>query len=225
MPKSATDPKAAEDIRLELLKSTYRVDRGTQSTLYDAAEEVASCLGISAPITIYQAQNPHGLNASLAFVPGDVHLILHGAVTTQLTSAEVRALFGHELAHYLLWQGNGNELLIAFEMLGALSNDAHSHPAHFASMHLFQLYNEIYCDRGSYLVTRDVHTVIGMLVKVVTGVQEVSAAGYLQQAEEIFSQGPSATKELTHPESFIRARAIKLFGEETPDANAGGLSR
>jgi hypothetical protein len=68
-------PKYAEDVRFELLKSTYRIERDSQRSLYEQAEEVARQLGIAAPITIYQAQNPLGLNASLAYVPGEVHVL------------------------------------------------------------------------------------------------------------------------------------------------------
>src|SRR5688500_2919608 len=62
-------PKYADDVRFELLKSTYRIERDSQRSLYEQAEEVARQLGIAAPMTIYQAQNPLRLNASLAYVP------------------------------------------------------------------------------------------------------------------------------------------------------------
>src|ERR1041385_3066121 len=64
--KSASDPKLIEETRFELLKSTYRVDRDSQTELYETAGKVANVLGIDAPLTVYQAQNPSGLNASLA---------------------------------------------------------------------------------------------------------------------------------------------------------------
>lgn len=216
--RRATDPKSADEIRFDLLKSTYRVDRDTQPALYTAAEEVAARLGITVPVTIYQAQNPHGLNASLAYVPGAVHLVLHGPIAAQLSPAEVRGLFAHELAHYHLWESFDGEILVAAEMLRALLNDPHAHSAHGASFRLLCLYNEIYCDRAAYLVTGDVLTVVSMLVKVETGVAEVNAESYLRQADEVFSHGPAAASELTHPEAFIRARAIKLWAADATTA-------
>ena len=54
-----------DELRFDLLKSTYRIDRDSQPELYETAASVASKLGLSAPITIYQAQDPAGLNASL----------------------------------------------------------------------------------------------------------------------------------------------------------------
>ena len=88
-----------------MLKSTYRVDRESQSPLYDAAAIVAQKLGIDAAVTIYQAQNPLGLNASLAYIPGEVHLILHGPLAEKLSPLEIQALFGHELR--IICYGNG----------------------------------------------------------------------------------------------------------------------
>jgi hypothetical protein len=215
---TARDTRAAEDAKFELLKSTYRLDRAAHPELYELAGVVASELGVDVPLTLYQAQCPQSLNASLAFVPGEVHLIFHGPVTSQLTPGEVRGLLGHELCHYvLLHQGEG-ELLTARELLRALVNDRHAQPAYYASWRLLHLYGEIFCDRGAYLATRDLLAVVSMLVKVHTGTPDVSPESYLRQAEEIFEQAGAATAEHTHPEAFIRARALKLWVEGRADA-------
>ena len=206
------------ELRFELLKSTYRLERDSQPALYGAADEVAQKLGLAAPITIYQAQDPTGLNASLAYLPGEIHVILHGPIAAQLTPLELRGLLGHELTHFLLLQSWDGDLLTAAEMLAALTNDNRAHPAHFASWRLLKLYNEILCDRGAFLVTQDLGAVVSMLVKVQTGVPEASAESYLRQAEEIFARGPAKTEGLTHPEAFIRARAIKLWVDQVPAA-------
>jgi hypothetical protein len=172
------------------------------------------------PITIYQAQDPAGLNASLAYLPEEIHLVLHGPLTTQLSSVELCSLLGHEFTHFLLWQGWNGDLLVAAEMLAALTNDSRAHPAHFASWRLLKLYNEILCDRGALLVTQDVRAVVSTLVKVQTGVQEINPDSYLRQADEIFARGKAKTEGLTHPEAFIRARAIKLGADNDPQATA-----
>jgi hypothetical protein len=72
----------AEAVRFDLLKSTYRVDREAQPAIYAAADDVAQKLGLNIPITVYQAQNPQGLNASLAYVPDEAHVVLHGPVAS-----------------------------------------------------------------------------------------------------------------------------------------------
>ena len=75
-----------------------------------------------------------------------------------------------------------SDLLIAAELLAALTNDNRTHPAHFESWRLLKLYNEILCDRGSFVVTQDLGAVVSMLVKVQTGVQEINAESYLPAA-------------------------------------------
>jgi hypothetical protein len=208
----------AEELKFDLLKSTYRIDRDSQPELYATADRVAQQLGLSVPITIYQAQDPSGLNASLAYLPDEIHVVLHGPLTTQLSPVELCGLLGHEFTHFLLWQHWNGDLLVAAEMLAALTNDSRAHPAHFASWRLLKLYNEIVCDRGALLVTQDIRAVVSMLVKVQTGVQEISPDSYLRQADEIFARGPAKTEGITHPEAFIRARAIKLWAEQDPEA-------
>ncbi len=76
----------AEAVRFELLKSTYRVDRQSQPQWYAAAEAAAAKLGLDIPLTIYQAQNPEGMNAALAFLPGEGHLVLSGPVGEKLSA-------------------------------------------------------------------------------------------------------------------------------------------
>src|SRR5262245_59835687 len=123
-------PQTAEEVRFDLLKSTYRIDRAAQLNVYKSADEVAKLLDLSAPLTLYQSQNPVGVNASLAYVPGEVHLVLDGPLLTQLTPAELRGIFAHELAHYLLWDSWNGELLIAADILQAFMTDSQAHPAH-----------------------------------------------------------------------------------------------
>jgi len=212
-------PKYAEDVRFELLKSTYRIEREAQPALYGAAEQVSGQLGITAPLTIYQAQNPQGLNAELAYVPGEVHMILHGPIAAQLTPVEARGLFGHELAHYLLWDAWNGEMLVTSDILQALVTDEQAHPAHFATWRLFRLYTEIFCDRAALAVTEDMLSVVSGLVKAETGVQEIDPQAYLRQADEIFAREEANASGISHPETFIRARAVRLVHEAHPQAD------
>ena len=208
----------AEAVRLDLLKSTYRLEPGTHPQLYDAAAEVLTKLALQAPVTLYQAQSSAGLNAGLAFLPGEVHVILVGPVLNTLSPGELRAMLGHELAHFLLLNEGGGEFLVVSEVLRALSNDAAAHPCHLESSRLFSLYTEIFADRGAFGVTGDALVCVATLVKLETGLTEVSAADYLRQAEEIFRLGSVRANQLTHPEPYIRARALQLFadrGEES----------
>ena len=103
----------AESLRLELLKSTYRLDADAYPALFQAAGELQTLLGMSATISIYQMQIGEGFNASLSFLPGVAHIVLAGPVLTLLSAEELTALLAHELAHYLLFSGWDGEFLVA----------------------------------------------------------------------------------------------------------------
>src|SRR5688500_3460495 len=78
-----------DELKFDLLKSTYRVDHDSQPELYRIAKQAAKQLGLSLPVTIYQAQDATGMNASLAYLPDEAHIVLHGPLTTQLNQQEL----------------------------------------------------------------------------------------------------------------------------------------
>ena len=53
-----------------------------------------------------------------------------------------------------------------------------------------------------------------MLVKMETGLKDVSADSYIEQANEVLSQGPTSSDGVTHPEMFIRAKALELWHDD-----------
>jgi hypothetical protein len=77
----------------------------------------------------------------------------------------------------------------------------------------FDLYTEMLCDRGAMQACGDPLPAIAALVKVATGLESVNAESYVRQAEEIFARGGVQTEGDSHPETFIRARALMLFAE------------
>jgi Zn-dependent protease with chaperone function len=207
----------AENVRLHLLKSTYRIESETQPTLYSRARDLAERFGIDAPLTIYQAHSAGEMNAALAYDPGEVHLILHGAVQTSLTPVELDAMLAHELSHFLLYHKWGGDFFVSREIVHALSNDRAADPCHMQTARFWQLYEEIFADRGSLLAIGDLSASVSTLVKLHTGLSEVSAESYFRQAEEIFSKGHAGTQQLTHPEPYIRARALQLWETQRAD--------
>ena len=202
-----------DSIRLDLLKSTYRVERGAAPELYGEADAAATALGLSAPVTIYQAQNPLGMNAATAYIPGEIHLILQGAVAQALTPGELRALFGHELAHFLLHEGWERRFSVAAAILNAMNNDRLAGDEHVESLRLFNLYMEVFCDRAALGVRGELTDVVAAQLKLQTGLATVSPASFLRQADEIFQMDNPKTDEPTHPEGFIRARSLRLWQE------------
>lgn len=210
----------AKSVRLELLKNAYRFDRAEHGDLYAAVDEVTGRLGLAAPVIVYQAQNAPAMNAYLAYIPGEAHVVFEGPVRDTLNDDELRATLAHELTHYLLWEKDGRELLIADQALAAMANHPRAEPSHIESARLFRLYLEVHADRGALAVLRDPLAAVASLVKVQTGLADVSAESYLRQAEEIFSQTEVKTEELTHPESYIRARALQLWAGQGEAADA-----
>ncbi len=212
--------KYADAIRLELLKSTYRLDRATHMDLHLAADAVAEALELSAPITIYQAEGGTMMNAALCFIPGEIHVALQGPVLRSLSDAELRVLLGHEFSHYKLWSEEDGRFFTTDRLLAAIATDPAGKPSHVESIIRHRLYTEIYADRGGFLATGDVDAVIRCLVKVATGLAHVDAKAYLEQAGEILKAEAKATEETSHPESFLRARAIQLFNDNPKDMDS-----
>jgi len=200
-------------LRLALLKTTYRLDAEGHPELAQAVEEVKGRFGLDFPVTVYQAQQTTQLNAALYFIPGEGHVVLSGPLLATLNPVELRSVLGHELAHYLLWHQNGGEYLVADRLLQAIADDPRAAPSHGQSAHRYRLYTEVYADRGSLSAAQELHSVVSGLVKVETGLNHVSGASYLKQAEEVFTQANVKTEELSHPETFIRARALRLWAE------------
>jgi hypothetical protein len=220
---SASDP--ASEIRFELLKSTYRIDPSEQPKLYDLAKEVKAKLDFQIPLTLYQAQNPQGLNASIVMLLSEAHIILHGPVSERLTDAENRSLLAHELSHLKLWREMDSSFFVTDQLISSLASDETSTPAHIASARLFRLHTEIYCDRGALQAVDDPLVVISALVKSTTGTTDVKPQRYLEQANELFENPLSPkidspqSEAATHPECFIRARAIALWAEKGDEAD------
>jgi hypothetical protein len=129
-------------------------------------------------------------------------------------------VIGHELAHYHLWARENGEFLIADRLIQAVAADPRAFASQVQTARRYQLYTEIFADRGALCATGLLHPVIAGLVKIQTGLAQVSAPAYLKQAEEIFAGGNVATDEHSHPEAFIRARALSLWHDGPLDAGA-----
>jgi hypothetical protein len=204
----------AAELRLDLLKSTYRLDPAVHVSLYEQAEKAKCALNLDIPVTIYQAQQTIGLNASLYYLPGEGHVVLTGNVLQLLKEDEILSVLAHELAHYHLWQCEGGEFHVMDRLVRTLAQNPRSTPSHLYTAKNAQLYTEIYCDRASWMATGDVSSMIRGLVKLQTGMADVHAESYLKQAEEVFQHKPGASEGSSHPETYIRAQALSLWVQD-----------
>ncbi len=208
-----------ESLRLDLLKHTYRLDTQTHSDIYETADETKRALCLDIPVTLYQSQQGQQLNAALFYIPGEAHIVFEGQILSLMEKPELKSVIAHELSHYRLWQEDAGEFLVAHRMISAIACDARAHQTYMQSARWYNLYTEIYADRGALLATSDKNSVVSSLIKIQTGLSRVSAESYVLQADEIFSKTKVKTEELTHPEAFIRARAIELWSNDTGGAD------
>jgi hypothetical protein len=207
--------------KTELLKNTYKFDPSTESFIYDKLTIAKEKLGLqNLSVTVYQAQYTDELNASIVYLNNEAHIVFSGPITKLLDDEELLAVLAHELTHIKLYSMLDGELEVADRIITAIANNYNSEASYFETARLFRLYTEIFCDRGAYAVLDKTAPVITSLVKASTGLDKVNAESYVKQADEIFS-ADSSTKAATvsHPENFIRAKAIHLWHEKKEAAD------
>uniref|UniRef100_A0A809EE90 Hydrolase n=1 Tax=Ralstonia solanacearum TaxID=305 RepID=A0A809EE90_RALSL len=205
-----------EPLRAALLRDTYRLDADAHADVHAALAQAMARLGIDGPATLYQSPGQE-MNASLVYVPGEIHIILQGPLLERLSREELLAVFGHELAHYLLWSLDDGRFLIADRILNdtlAAPDASHSHRE---TCRRYALHTELFADRGSAVAAGAVAPAVSTLVKVQTGIGNVDATAYLRQAAEIESREAGATAAHSHPETFVRARALALWWDGAAD--------
>ncbi|OZI30934.1 hydrolase [Bordetella genomosp. 10] len=214
-----TRAEQLETLRSALLRDTYRIDTDAHADVHATLRLAMERLGIDAPATLYQTPGQE-MNASLVYVPGEVHILLQGPVLERLSQDELLAIFGHELAHYLLWSLDGGRFLVADRILNdALAAHGASN-SHRETYRRYALHTELFADRGGAVAAGAVAPAVSTLVKVQTGIGTVDAAAYLRQAAEIESHEAGASAAHSHPETFIRARALALWWDGAADLDA-----
>lgn len=202
--------------KTELLKNTYKFDPATEHFIYDKVKIVKEKLDLqNLPVTVYQAQYTDELNASIVYLSNEAYIVFSGPITKLLDEEELLAVLAHELTHIKLYSMLDGHLEVADRIITAIANNYSSEASYFETARLFRLYTEIFCDRGAYTVLEKTGPVITSLVKVSTGLDKVNAESYVNQADEIFSANTTTkTSGVSHPENFIRAKAIQLWHDK-----------
>lgn len=210
----AQDDHTAE-VRDTLLKQSYRLSPENHKSVFDQCQKAMTVLGIDAPIHLYQIADGQ-MNASLFFIPGEVHIVFYGPVLEKLSEGELLALLGHEISHHLLWSTAAGEYHAVSRILDHTLSYPRATQSQYESARLFRMYTELYADRGAALVSDSSKTSIACMVKIMTGLPDVDPDAYLKQVEEIQPSKKGST-ENTHPEMFIRAKAVSKWWDDDED--------
>ncbi len=207
-----------QTFKTELLKNTYQFFPENDKRIFDAVAIAKEKLELPAlPVTVYQSQFTDELNAQVIYLDNHAHIVFSGPILKLLDDAELLAVIAHELTHIKLFSLENGELEIADRIITSIANDLQSETAYYQTARFFKLYTEIFCDRGAYIVCGSINPIIASLVKISTGLEQVSAANYLQQANEIFNRETINSQGVSHPENFIRAKAIDLWAKAETD--------
>lgn len=215
----ATDAEQRDALRAALLRDTYRIERDAHADAHAALDLALERLGIDAPATLYQSPGQE-MNAAIFYVPGEVHIMLQGPLLERLSQDELLAVLGHELSHYLLWSRDEGRLLVADRILYDALASGGAHASHQETCRRYALHTELFADRGAAIAAGAIAPAISALVKIQTGIGTVDAAAYLRQAVEIEAKEAQASNAHSHPETFIRARALSLWWDGTHDMQA-----
>ncbi len=200
----------------ELLKNTYKFDEATDLFIYDKIKTAKEKLHLETlSVTVYQAEYTEELNASILYVNNEAHIVFSGGIIKLMDKSELLSVLAHELAHVKLYSMLDGSLEIADRIITAIANNYNSDAVYVETARLYRLYTEIFCDRGAYEVVGKIEPIITSLVKANTGLDSVNAVSYLKQVEEIFaSEKGFKSSNVTHPENFIRAKAIQLWHDK-----------
>ena len=214
-----SDEQQRESLRSALLRDTYRIEPEAHAEVHAQLACAMARLGIAAPAMLYQSPGQE-MNAALLFVPGEVHILLQGPLLERMTGPELLAVFGHELAHYLLWSQDDGVLLAAERILHDAVASGQASASQRETWRRYALHTELFADRGGATAAGDLAPAVSALVKVQTGIGTVDAAAYLRQAAEVEARESTASDAHTHPETFIRARALALWWEGATECDA-----
>ncbi len=201
-------------VRSDLLRDTYRLEAEAHPEVHASLQLAMQRLGMQAPATLYQAGS-QDMNAALVFVPGEVHMVLQGPLLERLSDDERLALFGHELAHYVLWSLDGGDFHVADRILNDALASPQASPSQAETLRRYALHTELFADRGGAVAAAAPGPAVSTLLKVQTGVANPDPVAYLRQAAEVDANEKEGSSMRTHPETFIRARALEQWWQRT----------
>src|SRR5687767_5021118 len=80
----AYEAERVQRMRLELLRSSYRLSPDSHERPHRLARAAAKRLGVTVPITLYQLHQGEHANAGLCFAVDEAHVVLSGPLLASL---------------------------------------------------------------------------------------------------------------------------------------------
>jgi hypothetical protein len=158
---------------------------------------------------LYQSQDAGGApNAMLHYIPGQITVEFCGRVLELLDEEELLDLLGHEIAHYKLYQDDSGRHHTAVRLIHWICRRDSCPIVWLETARRLSLYTEVYCDIAGYIVTGNRDTSIRGLAKITADFKDADAKSYLMQAEAILAQEKIGSQGLSHPELYVRVKAI-----------------
>lgn len=214
---SSSQDEHQSALQLHLLKTCYQLSVEAHAPLHELIADVCKTLQVTPRISLYQATRTESTNVAIYMGKDEAYIIFQGPVLDLLSDDELKAVLGHEMSHYLLWQREDRRYWIASQILDRLAIEPDTTNVWVSTAIRFQQHTEIYADRGAFRACGDIAPCISSLVKLETGLKQVHAESYLKQADEIFANDTVVSDGLSHPQAYIRARALQLHRDAEPN--------
>jgi hypothetical protein len=215
------------DAQLRLSKSAIQLGRdgnANNARRYELAEAARDKLGLAGDIMLYQSQDAGGApNAMLHYIPGQITVVFCGRMLELLDEDELLDLLGHEIGHYKLYEEDGGRYHTATRLIHWICQRDGSPVVWRETARRLSLYTEVYCDVAGYIVTGSRDISIRCLAKTAADFKDADAKTYLKQAEAILAQEKAGSQGFTHPELYIRAKAIANRDTLDPQAFEASL--
>jgi RecA/RadA recombinase len=202
-------PPDPQRIRRMILASSVRLSPTMAPEAHTAVMSVATRLGVTSPIELYQSAGEPNAVAWLCDNP--VVVEVRGAMLALLEKSALHALMGHELGHHV-----AHTSLAPGAQWGPLLRDlawgARDEVAFAASR--MSMSREVTADRCALVGCGDLDGLLRLMMSTTTGLPTSAltwdTTAYLEQCRELIE----STNDLagtTHPEHSFRAWAASLF--------------
>lgn len=203
--------------RRRLLAQSLRLTDTMAPSAFEYARDAQRVLGVRGDLELYQSSGRE--NAAIHLIESPVVMEVQGRLLPLLDAGTSKALFGHELGHYLAhgpWSKLGAVHVVAL----AADRLPNLPPELDAALQGLSVLRELTADRVGLLASQDLHAALRLEMVATTGLPADcltwDTAAYLAQCQELMSSishDGGGIYASSHPEHSLRAYAVWLFSE------------